>query len=39
MKPGTLILLGSGVVKWAVVCIDTHHTQGSYSFSVAGQGS
>jgi methionine-rich copper-binding protein CopC len=29
--------LGSGdyTVKWAVVCIDTHHTEGSYTFSVA----
>jgi methionine-rich copper-binding protein CopC len=30
---------GEYTVKWSVVCIDTHHTQGSYSFSVAGQGS
>jgi copper resistance protein C len=29
--------LGPGhyTVKWRVVCIDTHHTQGSYSFTVA----
>ncbi len=27
---------GEYIVKWAVVCIDTHHTQGSYTFSVAG---
>jgi methionine-rich copper-binding protein CopC len=26
---------GDYLVKWAVVCIDTHHTQGSYTFSVA----
>lgn len=33
LKPGDYL------VKWAVVCIDTHHTQGSYSFSVANGGS
>ena len=27
---------GEYTVQWNVVCIDTHHTQGSYSFSVAG---
>jgi copper resistance protein C len=27
---------GGYTVKWAVVCIDTHHTQGSYLFTVAG---
>jgi methionine-rich copper-binding protein CopC len=27
---------GDYTVKWAVVCIDTHHTQGSYTFSVSG---
>jgi methionine-rich copper-binding protein CopC len=27
---------GEYTVQWAVVCIDTHHTQGSYSFTVAG---
>lgn len=27
---------GDYTVKWRVVCIDTHHTEGSYSFSVAG---
>jgi methionine-rich copper-binding protein CopC len=27
---------GNYVVKWRVVGIDTHHTEGSYSFSVAG---
>jgi methionine-rich copper-binding protein CopC len=26
---------GDYTVKWAVVCIDTHHTEGSYTFSVA----
>jgi hypothetical protein len=28
---------GDYTVKWAVVCIDTHHTEGSYSFTVAGK--
>ena len=27
---------GEYTVQWRVVCIDTHHTQGSYSFTVAG---
>ena len=27
---------GSYKVKWGVVCVDTHHTQGSYSFTVGG---
>jgi methionine-rich copper-binding protein CopC len=27
---------GEYTVQWNVVCIDTHHTQGSYSFTVAG---
>jgi len=27
---------GEYTVKWRVVCIDTHHTEGSYSFSVQG---
>jgi len=27
---------GNYVVKWRVVGIDTHHTEGSYSFTVAG---
>jgi copper resistance protein C len=27
---------GDYVVKWRVVGIDTHHTEGSYSFRVAG---
>jgi methionine-rich copper-binding protein CopC len=26
---------GDHLVKWAVVCIDTHHTEGSYTFTVA----
>jgi methionine-rich copper-binding protein CopC len=26
---------GDYTVKWAVVCIDTHHTNGSYTFTVA----
>ena len=30
---------GDYTVKWAVVCIDTHHTQGSYTFTIAGGGS
>jgi copper resistance protein C len=30
---------GNYTVKWSVVCIDTHHTQGSYMFSVSGTGS
>ena len=30
---------GDYQVKWAVVCIDTHHTQGSYTFSIANGGS
>jgi methionine-rich copper-binding protein CopC len=25
---------GEYTVQWRVVCIDTHHTQGSYSFKV-----
>jgi methionine-rich copper-binding protein CopC len=33
LKPGDYL------VKWAVVCIDTHHTEGSYSFTVANGGS
>lgn len=27
---------GDYTVKWRVVCIDTHHTEGSYSFTVGG---
>jgi methionine-rich copper-binding protein CopC len=30
---------GDYQVKWAVVCIDTHHTTGSYDFTVTGSGS
>jgi copper resistance protein C len=30
---------GEYTVKWGVVCVDTHHTEGSYSFTVAGGGS
>jgi methionine-rich copper-binding protein CopC len=29
---------GDYQVKWNVVCIDTHHTEGSYSFTVSGAG-
>ena len=29
---------GEYTVRWAVVCVDTHHTEGSYSFAVAGGG-
>jgi copper resistance protein C len=29
---------GDYTVKWAVVCIDSHHTEGSYVFTVAGSG-
>jgi len=27
---------GEYTVQWRVVCIDSHHTQGSYSFTVEG---
>jgi len=27
---------GDYTVKWGVVCIDSHHTEGSYVFTVAG---
>jgi methionine-rich copper-binding protein CopC len=30
---------GDYTVKWAVVGIDTHHTEGSYTFSIASGGS
>jgi methionine-rich copper-binding protein CopC len=30
---------GDYTVKWAVVGIDTHHTEGSYTFSIANGGS
>jgi methionine-rich copper-binding protein CopC len=29
---------GDYTVKWHVVCIDSHRTEGSYSFTVAGSG-
>jgi methionine-rich copper-binding protein CopC len=29
---------GQYKVRWAVLCVDTHHTQGSYSFTVGGGG-
>jgi len=29
---------GDYTVKWGVVCIDSHHTEGSYIFTVAGGG-
>jgi len=29
---------GSYSVHWAVVCIDTHHTSGSYEFTISGAG-
>ena len=28
---------GEYQVRWAVTCVDTHHTQGSYSFTVASK--
>lgn len=28
---------GDYTVKWRVVCIDTHHTEGSYTFTVPGK--
>ena len=34
--PVQKLLPGEYTVKWRVVCIDTHHTQGSYSFKVEG---
>jgi methionine-rich copper-binding protein CopC len=27
---------GSYLVKWRVVCIDSHHTEGSYTFTITG---
>src|SRR5207253_298945 len=30
---------GDYMVKWAVVGIDTHHTEGSYTFSISSGGS
>jgi copper resistance protein C len=29
---------GEYTVRWSVVCVDTHHTEGSYSFRVTGGG-
>ena len=29
---------GDYTVKWGVVCIDSHHTEGSYVFTVTGGG-
>jgi copper resistance protein C len=29
---------GDYTVKWGVVCIDSHHTEGSYVFTVGGGG-
>ncbi len=29
---------GDYTVKWGVVCIDSHHTEGSYLFTVGGGG-
>lgn len=33
LKPGDYL------VKWGVVCVDTHHTEGSFPFTVASSGS
>jgi methionine-rich copper-binding protein CopC len=30
---------GAYAVKWAGVCIDTHHTTGAYDFTISGNGS
>lgn len=30
---------GEYTVKWSVLCIDTHHTEGSYQFTVTGRAS
>jgi methionine-rich copper-binding protein CopC len=35
----TALKPGDYTVKWAVVGIDTHHTEGSYTFTVASGGS
>lgn len=32
--PVTALSPGEYTVQWRVVCIDTHHTEGSYTFSV-----
>jgi copper resistance protein C len=37
VKVGTL-KPGEYKVQWAVTCVDTHHTQGSYTFTVASSG-
>jgi methionine-rich copper-binding protein CopC len=37
VKVGTL-KPGEYKVEWGVVCVDTHHTQGSYTFTVASTG-
>jgi hypothetical protein len=37
VKVGTL-KSGEYKVQWAVTCVDTHHTQGSYTFTVASGG-
>jgi methionine-rich copper-binding protein CopC len=37
VKVGTL-KPGEYTVQWAVTCVDTHHTQGSYTFTVASNG-
>ena len=29
---------GEYKVEWGVVCVDTHHTQGSYTFTVGSEG-
>lgn len=29
---------GEYTVKWGVLCVDTHHTEGSYRFTVAAKG-
>ena len=34
-----LLKPGDYTVKWAVVGIDTHHTEGSYTFSISSGGS
>jgi methionine-rich copper-binding protein CopC len=30
---------GQYTVRWSALCVDTHHTEGSYSFTVGGGGS
>jgi copper resistance protein C len=34
--PVSLLSPGQYTVQWRVVCIDTHHTEGSYTFTVKG---